>query len=71
MISTGRFLWNSGIFLSKASVIIKEIKKFRPDLYKACINSFKGCQKDLNFSRVDTEPFLNCPNISFDIAVME
>ena len=57
MISTGRFLWNSGIFLSKASVIIKEIKKFRPDLYKACINSFKGCQKDLNFSRLDTEPF--------------
>ena len=71
MISTGRFLWNSGIFLSKASVITKEIKKFRPDLYKACINSFKGCQKDLNFSRLDTEPFLNCPNISFDIAVME
>ena len=71
MISTGRFLWNSGIFLSKASVIIQEIKKFKPDVYEACIKSLNGCKKDLNFTRLDIEPFLNCPNISFDIAVME
>ncbi len=71
MISTGRFLWNSGIFLSKASIIVKEIKKFRPDVYEACINSLSECKKDLNFWRIGIDPFLNCPNISFDIAVME
>jgi len=71
MISTGRFLWNSGIFLSKASVIIKEIKKFRPDIYKSCVNALSGCKKDLDFWRLDIDPFLNCPNLSFDIAVME
>ena len=71
MISTGRFLWNSGIFLSKASVIIKEIKKFRPDIYKFCINALSGCKKDLDFWRLDIDPFFNCPDLSFDIAVME
>ena len=71
MISTGRFLWNSGIFLSKASVIIKEIKKFSPNIYKACVNALSGCEKDLDFWRLDRDSFFNCPNISFDIAVME
>ena len=71
MISTGRFLWNSGIFLSKASIIIKEIKKFRPDVFKACVKALSGCEKDLDFWRLGKDPFYNCPNISFDIAVME
>ena len=71
MISTGKYLWNSGIFLSRASVIINEIKKFYPNIYSTCINSMKSSQKDLNFLRLDVDSFLNCPNISFDIAVME
>tara|TARA_Y100000589_G_scaffold332001_1_gene388516 strand:- start:7071 stop:8507 length:1437 start_codon:yes stop_codon:yes gene_type:complete len=71
MILSGRYLWNSGIFLAKASVIIKEIKKFRKDIYNSCVNSLSGCKKDLNFLRLAKVPFSKCPNISFDLAVME
>ena len=71
MICTGKYLWNSGIFLSKASVIINEIKKFSPTIYTECENAINAAQKDLNFLRLEKNNFLKCPNISFDVAVME
>jgi len=71
MVSSGKYLWNSGIFLAKASVIINEIKKFRLDVHDSCVKALSGSKKDLNFLRLDKEPFLKCPNISFDVAVME
>ena len=71
MISTGRYLWNSGIFLSKASVLIKEVKKFSLDIHNSCLKALNDSEKDLNFLRLAKEPFFNCPNISFDTAVME
>jgi len=71
MILNGNYLWNSGIFLGKSSVIIEEIKKFCPDIYKACVETLNSSRKDLNFIRLGEDPFLKCPNISFDIAVME
>ena len=71
MFSSGKYLWNSGIFLARASVIINEIKRFRLDVYDSCVKAFSGSKKDLNFLRLDKDPFLKCPNISFDVAVME
>ncbi len=71
MISTKRFLWNSGIFLSKASVLINEIKRLCPDIYSQCKDALKGSKRDLNFIRVNKKSFLKCRNIPFDIAVME
>jgi len=71
MIATGRYLWNSGIFLSKSSVIIKEIKKFCPYIYDVCFETFNRSSKDLNFIRLSRDKFFKCPDISFDVAVME
>ena len=64
-------LWNSGIFLFKASTILKELNKYEPDLIKTCEESIKKGLVDLDFFRVDKETFENCPSIAIDVAVME
>ena len=65
------FSWNSGIFMFKAKTLLNEIKKFEPDLYKNCKESVAKSIKDLDFERLDKFSFEKCPNISFDVAVME
>ena len=66
-----KYLWNSGIFIAKAKVLINEIKKFSPQVYDPCIKTFKSKYSDLDFQRLPNREFEKCPNISFDLAVME
>ncbi len=65
------YLWNSGIFLAKASTIISELEEFKPKLLKICRESLLKSSKDLNFIRINKEIFEHCPNISIDKALME
>ena len=66
-----RFTWNSGIFLFKASSILKELEKYNPQLINLCKKSLHGSINDMDFIRLNREPYSNCPNISIDNAVME
>ena len=66
-----KYTWNSGIFLFKASTILKELNKFAPQVVDICIKSLEGIQKDLNFQRINKNYFKNCPDIAIDVAVME
>ena len=70
-LSNDRFTWNSGIFLFKASTIIKELIKFEPILFNLCKEAINDKRNDLEFIRIKEEPFKKCPNIPIDIAVME
>lgn len=70
-IKNNHFLWNSGIFLFKASSIYRELKKFQPKIISLCEKSLKNSDKDLNFQRVNNSYFEKCPNLPIDIAVME
>jgi mannose-1-phosphate guanylyltransferase len=66
-IAKGNFLWNSGMFCFKASVLLEELKQFQPDVYeksKAVWEASKEGFLDLNLS-------LEIPSISIDYAVME
>ncbi len=65
------YTWNSGIFMFKAKVIINEVKKFYPKIFKICQESINNSELDLEFQRINKEIFSNCPNISIDVAVME
>ena len=71
LIKDKRYSWNSGIFMFKAKTLLNEIQKFEPDIYEHCKESLSKSIKDLDFQRLDKFTFENCPNISFDIAVME
>ena len=70
-IKDNRFTWNSGIFLFKASLILKELNKFSKDLVENCYSSLDKKLYDLDFQRLDKNSFAACPNVSIDIAVME
>ena len=71
LIKDKHYLWNSGIFLFRASTIIKELEKFEPELIKICDESLKKGSVDIDFYRINQSIFQNCPNIPIDIAVME
>lgn len=66
-----RYLWNSGIFLFKASVFLKELEKFEPEILRVCRKSLKNGLTDFDFFRVNQEAFEECPNQPIDIALME
>ncbi len=71
LILNSKYSWNSGIFLMRANVIYDEMTKLSPLLIKECKKSFGKCYEDLDFLRIEENSFANCPNISFDIAIME
>ena len=71
LIRSSHFLWNSGIFLFKASTIIKDLTKYSPNILDTCKLALNKSSIDLDFQRLDRDSFSNCPKISIDIAVME
>lgn len=65
------YLWNSCMFMFKASVYLDELKKFRPDILAACKESLSSASTDLDFIRLNSDVFAECPDESIDYAVME
>ena len=70
-IHSNNYYWNSGIFMFKASVYLKELDKFEPEILTACNESFNNSYADLDFLRLNGEEFNKCPEKSIDYAVME
>lgn len=70
-LSSTDYLWNSGIFMFKASAYLNELEKFRPDILDSCIKSLANSTKDLGFLKLDPIFFNACPAESIDYAVME
>ncbi len=70
-LSSGDYLWNSGIFMMKASVWLEKIKLLQAPIYDACVNAFNKGETDGLFFRLDEPSFVNCPDDSIDYAVME
>lgn len=70
-LASGDYLWNSGMFLFKASRYLEELEKFRPDILQACQQAMAKVEKDLDFTRPDSKAFMQCADESIDYAVME
>ena len=65
-IADGNYFWNSGIFMFKASTLLKEAQICAPEIYNLL--------KNFDFSKSSEIPFTEfdkMPNISIDYAVME
>ena len=71
MLESESFLWNSGMFMMRASVWMEQIRKLRPDIAEACVNAHAGLKQDGDFFRPDATYFSKCPSESIDYAVME
>jgi mannose-1-phosphate guanylyltransferase/mannose-6-phosphate isomerase len=67
----GRYFWNSGMFLFKASSYLDELQRLAPDMSSACEKSMASKSIDGDFVRPEVETFSACPSDSIDYAVME
>ena len=70
-LASGEYLWNSGMFLFKASRYLEELTKYRADILSDCQLAMQSIQKDLDFLRPNKAHFLACASESIDYAVME
>ena len=70
-VESGRFFWNSGIFLVKASTLLDEMRQLLPDSLEAILRSLAEATTDGLFVRPSPEPFGQAQNISIDHGIME
>ena len=70
-LSTGKYYWNSGMFVFKASVYLNELNQRRPDIAESCTYAASEFNYDLDFIRVNGDVFRSSPSESIDCAVME
>ncbi len=70
-VACGDYYWNSGMFMFRTQSYLHELKMYRDDIYQACKNAAENINTDLDFVRVSTEYFKQCPSESIDYAVME
>ena len=70
-LASGRFTWNSGMFLFRASAMLAELERLAPELVSCCRSALEHDTPDLQFLRLDREAFAQCPSVALDVAVME
>ncbi|MDE6004669.1 MAG: mannose-1-phosphate guanylyltransferase [Oscillospiraceae bacterium] len=64
------YLWNSGMFIWKASSILNNIKKYMPDLYTG-LQPIVNAYATENFEKILNQNFSNLPAESIDFGIME
>jgi len=70
-LAAGNYLWNSGLFMLRASVWLAALGNCRADILAACQAAWEAGSSDGDFVRVGKELFAQCPSDSIDYAVME
>lgn len=70
-IASGRFLWNSGMFMIRVDIWLQHIEYFNPNTFHHCEKAFANGKADYDFYRVESEQFKKCNSDSIDVAVME
>ncbi len=71
LVESGDYLWNSGMFLLRASTYLGQLKRLQPKMLEACEEAVGGARRDLDFLRLGEAAFRRCPTDSIDYAVME
>jgi len=74
-LNDGNYLWNSGMFVLRASTWLSALEEFRPDINSASKAAWKARKIDqaaeIEFVRPHQELFTSVPNESIDYAVIE
>src|SRR6056297_1838388 len=66
-----RYLWNAGVFLVRASVLIDAFKTHAPAIFDGVAAAMQAAQGDLGFTRIDPDIWATVQDESIDFAVME
>jgi len=74
-LANGHYLWNSGMFVLRASTWLAALKEFRSDIFEASQKAWQGKSEDsadgFHFVRPGKEEFHSIPSESIDYAVIE
>lgn len=70
-LSEGGYYWNAGMFVLKASIWLKALGTFRPDIASATSVAWAAKTQDNSFVRPGKAEFTAIPSESIDYAVME
>jgi len=70
-VASGKYTWNSGMFMLRASCWRNVLARFAPDIAGACERAWSRAQRDGDFLRLERESFLACRSDSIDKAVAE
>src|SRR6185437_540414 len=71
MLASGRYSWNSGMFMLEAKTFLDELQALSPETFAAARQAVDHARTDLDFIRLDPEAFASAPSISVDYAVFE
>jgi mannose-1-phosphate guanylyltransferase/mannose-6-phosphate isomerase len=74
-LADGSYLWNSGMFVLKASTWLAALEEFRSDIYEASTAAWQSKSEDsadgVGFVRPGKKEFKSIPSESIDYAVIE
>jgi mannose-1-phosphate guanylyltransferase/mannose-6-phosphate isomerase len=70
-VDEGGYLWNSGMFLFRASVFLKQLKIHATDIHETCTATHAALERETDFARIPDAEFHRCRSDSIDYAVME
>ncbi len=70
-VSDGRYYWNSGIFVLRASIWLAALGRYRADILAAVRTAWDARTTDASFVRPGKDAFAAVPSDSVDYAVME
>lgn len=70
-LAEGGYYWNGGMFVLRASVWLRALSHFRPDILEATEAAWAPRRADNGFLRPDKDAFVRVPSESIDYAVME
>ena len=71
MLSDGRYLWNAGIFLFRASDMIEAFRECAPKSLELVGRAVSDASTDLGLLRLSSAPWSDLDDISIDYAIME
>jgi len=67
----GNYLWNSGMFMFKAAMLIDELAVHSPGIVTPVNEAVNNAVQDHDFIRLDKQAFESSPSDSIDYALME
>lgn len=70
-VESGKYEWNSGMFVFRAARFLEELKNHAPEMHRAAKAAYAAASADLDFVRFDRDAFASIPDNSIDYAVME
>src|SRR5213075_3269275 len=68
-VASGKYTWNSGMFMLRVSCWQKALERLAPDIAGACRKAWSGAKRDGEFLRLDAEAFRASRSESIDKAV--